>query len=104
MVRSTQRAIPGLQMSDIDIVGALRKKVGHPFSYKIDSETEECTELDLTSRDYCFQGYIRHHSQSAKREILDLISRLQNVRYLNLRRCKLGFIPDSFGGLTQLQF
>src|SRR4030095_11409670 len=89
---------------DIDVVCALKKKVGYPFDYKMDSESERCSELNLTSPDHLFQGYIRHHSESEKQEILGLIAKLPKLRYLNLRRCKLGSIPDSFGDLSELQF
>ncbi|HEY6160492.1 MAG TPA: hypothetical protein VI112_04695, partial [Bacteroidia bacterium] len=91
-------------MKDIDIIDRLKTLVGRPFYYRIEIETEQCTELNLTDPNYVFQGLIRHHSVTEKEEILALVSRLENLRYLNLRRNKLKALPDSLGRLTLLDF
>lgn len=88
-------------MTDLEIIQILEKKVGRPFDYTMQDNC--CIELSLGDEDAPFYGLIRHHNPSSKQEILQYISRLADLRKLNLRRNLLGELPRDFDRLTKLE-
>jgi Leucine-rich repeat (LRR) protein len=88
-------------MSDRDLLRELEKRVGRPFVHAL--EGDRCVEIDLTSADHVWQGLIRRHSAAEKLDIMQLISRLTGLRKLNLRRNKLGLLPEAFRELHDLE-
>jgi Leucine-rich repeat (LRR) protein len=88
-------------MHDLDVIRELRRCVGRDFSHEMEGESVVC--LSLASDDFIFGGLIRHHSAQEKYEILLLISRLKQLRKLDLRRCMLGRMPDEMGELVLLK-
>jgi internalin A len=89
-------------MNDADVLKLLKKKVGAEVHFKL--EDDRCVELDLTSKSCIHHGLVRHHSTSEKEEIVSLIARLRNLRFLDLRRNMLFSLPESFGDLTYLTY
>lgn len=55
--------------------------------YRIDND--KCTLLDFTSPYNAFHGLIRHYSISDKKQILNLISKFKDLKYLDLRKNRL---------------
>ena len=88
-------------MSDLDLLKKLERKVGSAFPHQL--EGERCVELELGADDHPYYGLIRRHTPSEKQEIVTLIGRLTGLRRLNLRRNKLGQLPDNFRNLRELE-
>src|SRR3954463_3582256 len=88
-------------MSDLDVIRELHRRVGRDFSYEM--EGESVVGLSLASDAFIFGGLIRHHSAQEKNDILLLVSRLKQLRKLNLRRCMLGTMPEAMSELVQLK-
>lgn len=59
------------------------------FSFHLESQV--CTEISFHDEKTFFGGTIRHHPQ--KKHILDLISNLENLKKLNLKKCKTKQLP-----------
>ena len=78
-------------MKDFDIVEKLKKIIPNA---KFEFENERCTSIDLTDDNYIFHGLIRNYSDTSKKEIIQYISKFQNLKKLNLRKNKLLQIPD----------
>jgi len=88
-------------MSDLEIIQILEQKVGRPFGHTM--QDDRCVELSLGDDDEPYYGLIRHHTPAAKREILTLVSRLTDLRKLNLRRNLLRELPRDFDRLVKLE-
>lgn len=88
-------------MSDSQILGKLEEMVGRSFPRALDNG--RCVELSLCDDAALFHGLVRHHSPAAKWEILRLVSQLDGLRKLNLRRNRLGALPPEFGRLKGLE-
>ena len=88
-------------MPDREILIELQEKVGRPFPHVM--QDDRCVELSLCDSASIFHGLVRHHTPGAKLDILRLISQLEALRKLNLRRNCLGILPPEFGRLTQLE-
>lgn len=88
-------------MSDIDLIQELEQKVGRAFPHRL--EGERCVELELGADDHPYYGLIRRHTPGEKREIMTRVGRLTGLRKLNLRRNKLGQLPDNFRDLRELE-
>jgi Leucine-rich repeat (LRR) protein len=87
-------------LKDLDVLRHLRRKIGRPFHYVLDDEI--VVELHLTSTEYVYGGLIRHHTPQEKEEILVLISGLNFLRKLDLRRCMIMSTPIQMGNLINL--
>ncbi|MFN7139993.1 MAG: hypothetical protein ACK4UN_11725, partial [Limisphaerales bacterium] len=90
-----------MSTSDIATLEKLQSRVARPVRFELNGE--RCIALDLTADDYIWSGLIRHHSNDEKQEILELVCRLKELKRLNLRRNKLGLLPESFSELTELE-
>lgn len=88
-------------ITDAEIVRSLEERVGRPFPYLM--QNGRCVELSLCDDEALFHGLIRHHTQAAKLEMLRMISRLTELRKLNLRRNRLGVLPEEFNQLTKVE-
>lgn len=88
-------------VSDIEIIKALTERVGRPLRHVL--QDGRCIELSLGETEAPYYGLIRHHTRAVKLEILALISRLTELRKLNLRRNLLGGLPDEFSQLTKME-
>lgn len=88
-------------MPDSEILRNLEEKVGRKFPHVVDNG--RCIELSLCDDAAIFHGLIRHHTPAAKFEILRLVSQLEGLRKLNLRRNRLGVLPPEFGRLKGLE-
>jgi Leucine-rich repeat (LRR) protein len=88
-------------MPDSEILRKLEEKVGRPFPHSLDNG--RCIELSLCDDAAIFHGLVRHHTPAAKLEILRLVSQLDGLRKLNLRRNRLGVLPVEFGRLKALE-
>ena len=89
-------------MLDIDILKQIQRLVGCNFNYKI--EDGKCVEVSLNDANYIYQGLIRNHTYKDKQNILELISKLKNLKKLDLRRNKLDNLPASIENLENLIF
>jgi Leucine-rich repeat (LRR) protein len=74
-------------MDDREIIDCLSSVCR--FSYIM--EGDSCTSISFFDEKDIFGGTIRHHP--LKRKILDFTSTLSHLKYLNLRKCKVGYIP-----------
>ena len=88
-------------MADLDTLRQIEAKVGRPFRHVL--EDDRCVELELAADDCLLHGLIRRHSTTEKEEIMELVCRLSALRLLNLRRNKLGRLPENFTALDQLE-
>lgn len=88
-------------MSDRDLINRLEDLVGRGVCSKFEGDT--CVSLDLTDPSSLYGGLIRHHGQEQKMEILGLISRLEGLQSLNLRRNLLRRLPDEMANLRLLE-
>lgn len=68
----------------------------------IQFEGNVCVGVHLVDPKHLFHGLARHLSPSDKKEILGLISKLEGLRYLDLRKNRFGKIPDL--GLRNLEY
>lgn len=84
-------------MTDLQIINNLQQRC--KFQYIMEGET--CTSISFHDEDSIFGGTIRKNTD--KHEIINLLARLENLKYLNLRKCKLGNLPKmSFSKLKYL--
>jgi Leucine-rich repeat (LRR) protein len=88
-------------MSDPEILLELEAKVGRSFPRVV--QDDRCVELSLCDAATIFHGLVRHHTPGVKLDILRLISQLDGLRKLNLRRNCFGVLPPEFGRLTRLE-
>src|SRR5262245_26445074 len=88
-------------MRDWDIIEAIKRKAPG-VAYVIEDDT--CVELRLTGPSSSYHGLIRHASDADKWEILNLVSKLRQLRHLDLRKNKLKRLPDALGELVDLEF
>ena len=86
-------------MNDQTTVKRLRTYVpdGH-FQF----EDNLCVGVHLVDPTCLYHGQIRHLTPSDKKEVLRLISKLESLKYLDLRKNRLGPIP--FLGLQKLEY
>ncbi|MDD2838842.1 MAG: hypothetical protein PHX59_07775 [Sulfuricurvum sp.] len=81
-------------MNDSDILARLKILIKDEFQYKLDND--KCIELSLSDKNYIYHGLIRHYTINEKKNILDLIARLESLQKLDLRRNKLLHIESNF--------
>lgn len=86
-------------MTDRDVVAAIGRLVP---GVRSQFRGDECHALFLTKSDCLLGGLARRLSPADKREVLRLVSLLPHLRLLNLRRNRLGPVPDL--GLERLEW
>ncbi len=89
-------------MSDREIICAIDKIF--PGEINVEFRDEFCIKLELANASNIFTGVIRHASEKDKQVVLELISRLIHLEYLNLEKNLLRAIPKSFKNLTKLKY
>lgn len=78
-------------LSQTIMIGKLKTLVpGITFKFR----NNDCIGIILTDSNYIYHGLIRHYSNSEKETILNLISKIETLEYLDLRKNCLGILPD----------
>lgn len=90
-----------MSASDSDTLKLIEAKVGRPLRYRL--AAGRCVELELTADDCPYHGLIRRHSAAEKEAIMALVCRLSALRKLDLRRNRLGRLPERFQDLRELE-
>jgi Leucine-rich repeat (LRR) protein len=75
-------------MTDKKIIQSLQNLC--EFEYAM--EGDACTFLSFHDESSCFGGTIRKHPQKA--QIVEMVSHLPHLKHINLRKCKIGQIPN----------
>lgn len=86
-------------MKDRDIVSNILKINPLP---KFDFDGDDCVKAVFTDSSHDFYGVLRLMSSCAKKEILGLLSRLEKIRYLDLRKNRLGIFDLGLRSLNHL--
>jgi len=85
-------------MSDRDIVKKILKYVPKAT---FEFEEDNCVSAVLTKKDHIHFGLMRSLSLTDKKEVLNLLAKLKSIRVLDLRKNRIGLIPDL--GLEMLE-
>src|SRR5262245_51123575 len=88
-------------MRDSDALASIERLAGRPVPHVI--EDGRCVEVSLASDDALYHGLIRHLGAEGKQEVLRAVSRLTELRRLNLRRNLLMTLPPELAGLRRLE-
>jgi Leucine-rich repeat (LRR) protein len=75
-------------LSDEKIIKCLKSLCD--FSYIIKNNV--CTNISFYDENSIFGGTIRRHSN--KHQIIAMVSKLQHLTHLNVRKCKIGHLPE----------
>jgi Leucine-rich repeat (LRR) protein len=75
-------------LNDIQIINWLKDQC--KFDYKLENET--CVEISFYDESDLFGGTIRKHP--LKQEIVEVVSNLTGLKHLNLRKCRVGDLPE----------
>jgi len=86
-------------MKDRDVVDKI-KKITPIASFGFDGD--DCVSAIFTDSRCYFHGVLRLMTVDVKREVLSLISRLKNLRYLDLRKNRLGSFEIDLCNLKHL--
>jgi Leucine-rich repeat (LRR) protein len=88
-------------MTDKEIIEILERKINK----KIETIfiNDNCVSLSLNNDQSPFNGVIRHFPSYEKQNILNIISDLKHLKFLDLRKNLLCTFPASFGDLINLE-
>ncbi len=75
-------------MSDIQLIESLKKLVP---DVQAEIHNDQCVSLSFSNPEHPWFGIIRHHKD--KPQILRLISQCENLKSLDLRKCRIPFLP-----------